>query len=186
MTKTALIIIDLQNDYFSEGKFPLVGIDEATQNAGRLLAAARIAGDLVVHIRHESAPGEDAPFFLAGTQGAEIHDQVKPLADEIVVTKQQINAFLGTNLEDVLKQNSISNVTVIGAMSHMCVDAAVRAASDLGFATTVVHDAVATLDMEFGGTTVPANAVHAAFMAALAFGYANVVSSQEYLTDESA
>lgn len=186
MTKTALIIIDLQNDYFADGKFPLVGIDEATQTAAHILSVARTAGDLVIHIRHESAPGEDAPFFLAGTQGAEIHDQVKPLADEIVVTKQQINAFLGTSLQDVLKQNAISNVTIIGAMSHMCVDAAVRAASDFGFATTVVHDAVATRDMEFGETTVPAKAVHAAFMAALAFGYANVVSSEDYLKAEPA
>lgn len=180
MTKTALIIIDIQNDYFADGKFPLVGIDEATHTAARVLAAARAAGDLVVHVRHESAPGKDAPFFLAGTLGAEIHDQVKPLADEIVVTKRQINAFLGTNLEDVLKQNAITNVTIIGAMSHMCIDAAARAASDLGFATTVVHDAVATRDMEFGATTVPAKEVHAAFMAALAFGYANVVSYQDY------
>lgn len=64
----------------------------------------------------------------------------------------------------------------------MCVDAGVRAAADLGYSVTVLHDACATLDLEFDGVQVPAVQVHAAMMAALKFGYANVASTDVYLT----
>ncbi|MNG42159.1 hypothetical protein D3C84_1318380 [compost metagenome] len=63
----------------------------------------------------------------------------------------------------------------------MCVDGMTRAAIDFGYKTTVLHDACATLDLAFNGVTVPAAQVHAAFMAALAFGYAPVISTDEYL-----
>jgi nicotinamidase-related amidase len=98
-----------------------------------------------------------------------------------VVVKNFPNSFLKTNLKELLDQHGIKEVTVIGAMSHMCIDATTRAASDFGYNATVVHDACATLDLEFRGTTVPAAQVHAALMAALAYGYASVVSTSEYL-----
>src|SRR3546814_14756141 len=66
-------------------------------------------------------------------------------------------------------------------MSHMCIDAATRAASDLGYRTTVVHDACATRDLEFDGQVVPAAQVHNAYMSALAFAYAKVTTADEYL-----
>jgi nicotinamidase-related amidase len=64
-------------------------------------------------------------------------------------------------------------------MSSMCVDATVRAGADLGFGMTVIHDACAAPDLEFGGTQVPGPTVHAAFMAALGDGYATLVSSDD-------
>lgn len=67
-------------------------------------------------------------------------------------------------------------------MSHVCIDATVRAAVDFGYDVTVVHDAIATRDLEFEGTTVPARQVHAAYMTALAFAYAQVVSTGDYLS----
>jgi nicotinamidase-related amidase len=70
-------------------------------------------------------------------------------------------------------------------MSHMCVDAGVRAASDLGYKCIVVHDACATRDQQFEGKVVPADEVHAAFMAALEFGYARLLSTEEYLAAEA-
>ena len=70
---------------------------------------------------------------------------------------------------------------ICGAMSHMCVDAGVRADSDIGYKCVVVHDACATRDQEFEGAVVPATDVHAAFMAALRFGYATLISTEEYL-----
>ena len=72
-------------------------------------------------------------------------------------------------------------MVLCGAMSHMCVDAGARAASDLGYRCVVVHDACATRDQEFEGVVVPAEQVHAAFMAALRFGYATALSTEEYL-----
>ncbi|MDE1174912.1 MAG: cysteine hydrolase family protein [Parvibaculaceae bacterium] len=185
MARQALILVDLQNDYFAGGRFPLVGIDDAAANAARLLDAARKAGDLVVHVQHqESAP--DAPFFVADSPGAEINPAVSVSEGEPVVVKENISAFRDTDLKAILDRHGITDVRIAGAMSHMCIDAVTRAAADLGFGATVVHDAVATVDLEFNGVTVPARQVHAAFMAALAFGYASVLSTDEVLAEKKA
>jgi len=81
----------------------------------------------------------------------------------------------------MLDAKGIEEVVVIGAMSHMCIDATSRAASDFGYKTIVVHDACATRDLEFGGQVVPAAQVHAAQMAALGFAYAAITATDEYL-----
>lgn len=182
MPKRALILIDIQNDYFADGKWPLSGMDLAADNAAQLLAAARKAGDLVVHVRHEF-PADAAPFFAPGSEGAQIHPKVRSLASESVVLKHHVNSFLETDLKAILDRHEVEEVVICGAMSHMCVDAGTRAASDLGYRTVVVHDACATRDQEFSGRVVPAADVHAAFMAALGFGYARLVSTEEYLAE---
>lgn len=176
----ALVLIDIQNDYFPGGRWPLVGIEAAAANAARLLEAARAAGDLVVHVRHEFA-GPEAPFFAPGSKGAEINPVVAPREGEAVVLKNQVNAFRDTGLEDLLDRNGVEELTIAGAMSHMCIDAATRAASDLGYRVRLAHDAAATCDQEFGGVVVPAAQTHAAFMAALGFAYAELRSTDELL-----
>lgn len=181
MSKHALIVIDIQNDYFPEGKWPLVGVEAAAANAARVIAAARQAGELVVHVRHEFTR-DDAPFFVPDSEGARIHSSVTPRGGEPVVLKHFVNAFRDTDLKSILDEHGVESVTILGDMSHMCVHAAARAAADVGYAVTVVHDACATRDLEFNGVTVPAAQVHAAFMAALAFAYAKVVSTEEYLS----
>jgi nicotinamidase-related amidase len=97
------------------------------------------------------------------------------------VLKQHVNSFRETDLKEILDRHGVEEVVICGAMSHMCVDAGVRAASDLGYKCVVVHDACATRDQEFAGTVVPAAEVHAAFMAALEFGYARLVSTDDYI-----
>jgi len=180
MTKQALIVVDIQNDYFPNGKWPLSGADAAADNAARIVAAVRDAGDLVIHVRHESI-GETAAFFLAGSEGAQIHQKVLNRPGETVIVKNHVNAFRETELKATLDRHGIEEVTVVGSMSHMCIDAVTRAASDLGYRVTVVHDACATRDLEFNGTLVPAAQAHAAFMAAFAFAYASVLSTDEAL-----
>ncbi|KIP99383.1 MULTISPECIES: cysteine hydrolase family protein [Pseudomonas] len=180
MSKRALILIDIQNDYFADGKWPLHGIDAAARNAARVLAAARAAGDTVVHVRHEFQ-GDGAPFFAAGSSGAQIHASVQPQAGESVVLKHKVNAFRDTDLKAQLDKAGVEQITLVGAMSHMCIDAAARASADFGYATTVIHDACATRDQEFEGNQVPATQVQAAYMAALAFAYATVTSTEQYL-----
>ncbi|WP_223499899.1 cysteine hydrolase family protein [Pseudomonas sp. BF-R-24] len=181
MVKQALIVVDIQNDYFPQGKWPLVGADAAADNAVRLIKAFRDAGDSVVHIRHEFT-SEDAPFFTPNSEGAKLHPKVLNRADEPVVLKHFVNSFRETELKSILDEQGIKELVVVGSMSHMCVDGITRAAADFGYTVTVIHDACATRDLEFNGVTVPAAQVHAAFMAALAFAYASVVSTNEYLT----
>lgn len=178
MSKTALLIIDLQNDYFPGGRFPLVGTDAAAAKAAELLASARATGAPVVHVRHEMT-GDDTPFFERGTPGAEIHASLAPADGEPVVVKEAVNAFLNTDLDALLKRHDVSGLVIAGAMSHMCVDAATRAALDLGYAVTLAHDATATLDLAFGGKEVPAASVQTALMAALEFAGANVVPADD-------
>ncbi|MET3051539.1 cysteine hydrolase family protein [Pseudomonas alkylphenolica] len=184
MSKHALIIIDIQNDYFPGGKWTLAGADQAADNVVRILAATRAKEQLVVHVRHEFE-SNDAPFFTPGSEGAQIHPKVTPLSNEPVVLKHKVNAFLNTKLKAVLDEHGIEAVTVVGSMSHMCIDGFTRAAADLGYEVKVIHDACATRDLVFNGVTVPAAQVHAAFMAALAFAYANVISTEDYLTGKN-
>lgn len=181
MPSYALIVIDVQNDYFPGGRWTLSGMDAAADNVSRLLAAARSDGQLVVHIRHEF-PTADAPFFAPGSEGAQIHPKAKNLPSEQVVLKHHINSYRETALNDILKQHDIEDVVICGAMSHMCVDAATRASNDFGYGCTVIHDACASRDLEFAGVKVPAEYAHAAFMAALQFGYAKTLSTDEFLT----
>jgi nicotinamidase-related amidase len=180
MAKRAIIVVDLQNEYLSSGKLPLVGIENAVSNAARIIDSARTRGDLLIHVRHES-PTADAPFFAAGSENVEIIAAVSPLDGEKVIVKQYPNAFRNTGLKAMLDDNGVEEVVVIGAMSHMCIDATSRAAADFGYAVTVVHNACATRDVEFGGKTVQAADVHAAYMSALGWGYGQVVSVEELL-----
>ncbi|GGY96998.1 cysteine hydrolase family protein [Pseudoduganella plicata] len=180
MNKRAVVVVDLQNEYLPGGKLPLEGIHHALDNAARVIADARTKGDLVINVRHEAAAA-DAPFFTPGTDDVHIHDTVAPAEGEPVIVKNFPNSFRDTNLKALLDQHGVEEVTVVGAMSHMCIDATTRAAADLGYKTKVVHDACATRDLEFNGVTVPALQVHSALMSALAFGYADVVGTDEYL-----
>jgi|SRR5450830_87422 len=180
MSVQALILVDIQNDYFPGGKWTLSGADAAADKAAAILAAAREAGDLVVHVRHEFA-GADAPFFVPGSEGARLHAKVLNRADEQVILKHFVNSFRDTELSAVLERNEIKELVVVGSMSHLCIDAITRAAADQGYTVTVIHDACASRDLEFNGLTVPAAHVHGAFMASLAFGYATVVSAEQWL-----
>lgn len=182
MSKRAIVVVDLQNDYWPTGKWPLAGIEEAAANAATVIDKARAEGDTVIHVRHEF-PGADAPFFVAGSEGAAINPAVRPHDDETVVLKNHPNAFLKTSLKDTLDAEGIDEVVVVGAMSHMCIDATARAASDFGYKTTVVQDACATRDVEFEGVVVPAAQVHAALMSSLGFAYATITTTKAYAAE---
>jgi len=175
---SGLLIVDIQNDYFTGGAMELVDMEAAAERAATLLAALRDAGAPVIHVQHLAAR-PDATFFLPGTPGAEIHESVTPRAEEVVVRKHYPNSFRDTPLLDQVQAAGLDHLLICGAMSHMCIDATTRAAFDLGLRCTVVSDACATRDLAFNGETVPARAVHAAFMAALAVPYARVVTTSE-------
>jgi nicotinamidase-related amidase len=169
-----LILVDIQNDYFSGGRNPVVGAEEATRVAKQLLDQAREKHECIIHIQHISLR-PTATFFLPNTPGTEIHPLVAPLPDEIVVQKHHPNAFRETTLLDELRSRQISRLLFCGMMTHMCIDTTVRAASDLGFQCVVVCAATATKDLVHGNVTVPAAQVQAAFLAALSGLFAKVI-----------
>jgi nicotinamidase-related amidase len=174
----ALVIVDIQNDYFPGGAHPLHRPESAAANAASLLARFRETGEPVFHVQHLAAEA-DSPFMRKGTRGAEIHASVSPAAGEAVVQKAHPNSFRETTLEQGLRSQGVDEVVVCGMMTAMCVDATARAADDLGFAVTVAQDACATSDLAFGGDLVAAPTVHTAFLAALADGYAAVLPAGE-------
>jgi len=180
MSKQALIIIDIQNDYFENGALPLVNPVEASSNAKKVLQYFREKNLPIAHIQHVSPDG--APFMALGTKGAEIHENVKPLDGEKVFQKNYPNSFRETGLLDYLKKNEVTDVVITGMMTHMCVDATVRAAFDFEYKCTVIGDACASRDLEINGKTVKADDVHHAFLAALEFFYADIKSTEEFLS----
>jgi nicotinamidase-related amidase len=180
--KQALLIVDIQNDYFPGGKFELFKMEKATKNAQRLLQSFRDHQTPIVHIQH-IALQPDAPFFLPDTQGAEIHTSVLPSSDALTIVKHFPNSFRETDLLQYLKALEIEEVVICGAMSHMCIDATTRAAFDFGFQCVVIEDACAARDLDYQGRHVKAVEVQTAFMAALAMMYAKVISTDEFLLD---
>ena len=177
---TGLILVDIQNDYFAGGRMELEGMNAAGEKAGQLLTLFRDSQWPTFHIQHISNY-EGATFFLPDTKGVEIHSAVKPRTNELLIQKHYPNSFRETPLLDELKSTGVANVVICGAMSHMCIDATTRAAADFGFGCTVVHDACATRNLDFGNKKILAQDVHASFMAALGSAYAKVLSCKDLI-----
>jgi nicotinamidase-related amidase len=177
---TALLIIDIQNDYFENGSMRLTGSEQASMNAKLILEKFRTSKLPVIHIQHV-ALNPNATFFLLNTKGTEININVKPLENEKVIVKHYPNSFRETELLNYLKEKHITDLVICGMMTHMCVDATVRAAKDLGFTITLIGDACATRDLEINGEKVNAAEVQKAFLAALNFTYAGIVTAKQYL-----
>lgn len=177
---TALLLIDIQNDYFENGTMTLNGSLEASLNARKVLEKFRTGELPVIHIQH-IATNPAATFFLPDTRGAEIHEHVKPQAKEKVIIKHFPNSFRETGLFEYLTKQDITELVICGMMTHMCVDATTRAAKDFGFKTTVIGDACATKDLEIGYREVKATEVQMSFLAALNNYYSSVMDTKEFL-----
>ena len=176
-----LIIVDVQNDYFNGGTMELVDMAAASENCKALLENFRNKNAPIFHIQH-LAIREGATFFIPETLGCEIHTDVTPKDDEPVFVKNFPSAFRGTELENMLKSRGVTEVVICGAMTHMCIDTTTRAAFDLGYKCNVISDACATRDLEFNGELVKAKDVQNAFMAALSVPFAQILSTEEYLS----
>ncbi len=171
--KDALLIIDVQNDYFPGGASELHRAAEAETVIQKLLRDSRAAGRPVIYLQHFNAP-EDS-FFRPGTPGAEISPRIRPEPGEPVVVKYAPNGFLNTGLDEMLKALGVEKLIVCGMMTHMCVDATVRAAADRGYAVDLVADACATKDLEWNGERLCAEQVHKVFLASLNGVFAQVI-----------
>ncbi|MGP0578136.1 cysteine hydrolase family protein [Paenibacillus peoriae] len=178
---TALIIVDIQNDYFPNGKMELSNPEKAVSNAAKVLDWFRQNyKDNIFHVQH-IASDPALGFFLADSEGAKIHEAVLPLENEIIIKKHFPNSFLKTELQSKLKEKEITKVVVVGMMTHMCIDATVRAAVDLGYETTLIEDACATRELSYQNKVVPAEQVHYAFVGALNGMYCDVKSTKDFL-----
>lgn len=166
---TALLIIDIQDFYFPGGAMPLYRPEEASRNAARILEKFRTEGRLVIHVGHNAK----------SKMG--FHASVAPINGEKVFYKDEVNAFNGTELLSYLKEQKVQRLVIMGMQTHMCVEAAVRAAYDLGFECILVGDACATRNLEYRNREIGAEDVHDATLSALDRAYSSVVDTETFL-----
>ncbi len=176
----ALLVIDIQKDYFPGGKMPLVNPELAATEAKRLLDGFRSRHWPVIFMQHVSL-SPTASFFLPNTDGITIHPLVAPQSGETILVKHYPNSFRETRLLEVLQQLQVTDLVIAGMMTHMCIDASTRQAADLGLSCFVAYDATATRMLQFNGLTTQAPEVQTAFLSALNGTYAKVQSAASIL-----
>jgi len=182
---TALLLLEIQNDYFPNGRIPLEKSVEATAKAQTVLQVFRDRKQPILHIQHISTQ-PDASSLLPCTKGADFYASVQPQKGEVIIKKHYPNSFKDTNLLNHLHKNQIKHLVICGMMMHSTVEATVRAACDLSFNCTVIHDACTARQLEFNHTIIPAQNVHYAYLAGLQANYATILSTEEYVQKANA
>ena len=180
--KRALIIIDVQagldDPRLGRRNNPL-----AEANMARLLARWRERGQPVFHIQHMST--EPRSPLRPGLPGNAIKAIVAPLAHEPLIQKRVNSAFIGTDLENRLREAGIASLLLVGLTTDHCVSSSARMAADLGFRVAVVADATAAHERtSYDGRHYSAETVHALALANLHGEFATVVRSDQALEDD--
>lgn len=176
--KQALLIIDVQNDYFKNGKMELINPDNALAKINQLEDHFFYNNLPIIYIQHINP--SDASFFQENTVGVALHPQLQVKDSSIIVEKHFPNSFLETKLQEILKQHQVEQLVITGMMTHVCIDSSTRAAKELGYQPIVIADATATRDLEHDGKIVKAAAVQTAFLSALGF-FSTVQNTADYL-----
>ena len=158
MSKRALIVIDVQKEYFPGGNWALPASGQALPNIQKLVSLARERGEPVVYVRHFLPAG--APVFADGTPGCELHDDLDVRPDDSVIKKAHPSAFMGTNLQELLQQAGVESVDICGFMTQMCCDTTTREAFARGYKVRFFSDATAAKDLDANGETIPHDIVH--------------------------
>lgn len=177
--KKALIVIDLQNDYFEGGNMKLQNIEEALCQTNKLITFAREKEYKIFFVQH-FANKSAATFFIPNTRGVELHKNLD-IQNDIIIEKNYPNSFRDTNLKSELDKENINELLICGAMTHMCIDTTVRAGFDLGYEIVLASDACATKDLKFKEETIKAQDVHSSFMSALDNVFCKVKDTKEII-----
>lgn len=182
--KQALLIIDVQNDYFKNGRCELHHPEIALAAVKELQNWFRKKDLPIYYVQHISR--ENADFFLPGTEGAELAEALHPRNNEKIIPKRHPNAFLDTELQMLLSEAGITDLVICGMMTHMCVDTTVRAAYDLGCQVTLISDACATRPLFWNGEEIPADVVQKVFLASMDGIFARIMTAGEFLAEQGA
>ena len=143
----ALLVIDLQNDYFPEGQFPLWNTEQTLANIEQAIANAQTQNIPVILIQHiaDSSQGL-APFFNAGTKGADIHPRILAAAPNApIVVKTYADSFYQTNLNEVLKQLDVKELLVCGMMTQNCVTHTAISKAAEAYQVSILSDCCTTV-----------------------------------------
>lgn len=144
----ALLVIDLQNDYFPAGRFPLWNAEATLATIEQAIRAAGSKGIPVIHIQHIADPKLGlAPFFNAGTEGANIHPRILAAApDAPIVVKAYADGFHGTMLEATLAQLGVTDLLVCGMMTQNCVTHTAISKAAEKYTVTILPDCCTTVN----------------------------------------
>ncbi len=174
--KEVLILIDIQNMYFTEGAYKLHEPEKAAEKAAEVLNKFRSKNKPVIHVQHM--------FNVEGTENGDyllaFNKAVNPAEGEIIVKKNYPNSFLKTELKEKLDELQADQLVIVGMMSHMCIDTTVRAAQNYNYDVTVIDEACTTKDLIWHGKKIDAETVHNSIMASLDGMFAKVISVDEY------
>lgn len=178
MANIALILIDIQNIYFTEGVYLLRKPEVAAQQAKKVLDEFRKRSLPVIHVKHlfHTEKYTEPEEYLI-----DFYPEVKPSVNEKIVIKRYPNAFHQTDLLKYLQSLDISHLVITGMMSHMCIDTTVRACQTYGFKVIVIDDACTTKALERKGEVIDALTVHNTFMASLDGMFATITSADEFI-----
>lgn len=179
MKNTALLIIDVQNDYFAAGHMALHQPESALHHINQLEQHFRENQQPIIYIQHVQLDATRS-FFIKDTEGVDLHAGLHITADSLIIEKHFPNSFFQTDLKQLLDHLNVGKLMITGMMTHMCVDATTRAAKELGYETTVVADATATRELVFEGQYIAAETVQQVLLATLQM-LSKVTNTQEVL-----
>jgi nicotinamidase-related amidase len=179
MTKRALLIIDVQNAYFT-GKLPISYPADSLDHILQAMDAANAAGVPVVVIQH-GAPQPDSATFRRGSREWELHPAVADRPRDALIEKTLPGSFTGTELEARLREREIDTVVIAGYMTQMCCDTTARQAMHIGLNVEFLSDATGTLAVKNGACAVTAEELHRAILVTQAMRFSTVLSTAEWI-----
>ena len=179
---TALLVIDVQMDFVARRDSGMVwGNPAAETSIATLLAAFRDKGLPVLHVHHNDPNPEDS--FNADQPGSAVQPLAAPLPGEAVFVKHGSSGFIGTGLAEYLGTEGITGLVIVGGAANYCVESTARMAGNLGYATTVVGDALINFRQKLrDGREMAAADVLALTLANLDGEFAHIASVNEILT----
>jgi nicotinamidase-related amidase len=177
--KRALLVIDVQNEYFT-GKLPVTYPQNSFENIAKVIDSANENNIPIILIQHTN-PGEDVVAFKKGTNGHEIHSEVLKKSHNKIIEKNLPGSFTGTELESWLKENDIDTITISGYMTQMCCDTTARQAMHMGFNVEFLSDATGTLDISNSAGHIGAEELHKAILITQAMRFSKVMYADEWI-----
>ena len=178
--KRALIVIDVQNEYFEGGALPITYPPQSFEHIKTAIEKAQEEGVMTVFVQHTSLK-ENAGAFVRGSHMWEFHDEIKKMTPDLYIEKNHASSFVGTDLNYRLRALGIDTVTIIGYMTQNCCDATARDASQLGYNVEFLSDANGTLAFSNNAGEVSAEELHRSFLVAQAFGFSRVLNLNEWI-----
>ncbi|MBE5107194.1 cysteine hydrolase [Bacillus thuringiensis] len=178
-SNTALIIIDVQKA-FEEEKWGTRNNPDAEENIQILLNVWREKEYPIIHIQHLSDNNQS--IFHSSKKSSDFKDIVVPIKDEKIFKKKVNSAFIGTGLEEHLKENKIKKVVIVGLTTPHCVSTTTRMSGNLGFETYLVSDATAAFAIKGADDTYySAEQIHNVSLATLDDEFATVLTTEELI-----